>query len=499
MDTDLSQDLRLRINEEHDLSRLIALVSKEGSRLLNAEGIAILFYDRERCELWSPVKIEGQLLRLDARLGIAGSCVDSGEVINVTNAQHDQRFYAGIDAKTKHRTRSLLAVPLLHPGGDLIGVFEAVNKRGGDFTSKDERVAVALGAQVVVPLGRARLVEQLRFQQQQLEEENKHLWKEVEGRFATQNLIGNSPRMQGLVRLIDQIRESSVDVLITGENGSGKELVAKAIHYNSPRSRKPFVALNCAALPETLVESELFGIKKGVATGVEARIGKFEQANGGSIFLDEIGDLSLGAQAKILRVLQERTIERVGEQVSVPLDVRVLAATNANLEEAIKKKIFREDLFYRLNVVPIRTPSLREIPDDIPVLAHYFLHKYCRQMERELKKFSVSALRRLTAYSWPGNVRQLENEVKRLVVMVRRTTISEEDLEEGIRRISEQGVSASGFRTLPQAVEELERRMIEEALLVCRHNQVQTAKRLGLSRQGLIKKIKRYQVTAERI
>jgi len=273
-------------------------------------------------------------------------------------------------------------------------------------------------------------------------------------------------------------------------------LVAKAIHYNSPRARKPFVALNSANLPDTLVESELFGIKKGVATGVEARIGKFEQANGGTIFLDEIGDLGLRSQAKILRVLQERSIERVGEGLTIPLDVRVLAATNINLLEAMKKGTFREDLFYRLNVVQVRTPSLREIPDDIPVLAHYFLDKYCRQMEKDSKKISAGAVRCLSAYSWPGNVRQLEHEMKRLIVMVRRTTITEDDLEEGIRRSPHQSASteAVGFRTLPQAVEDLERRMIQEALLACRHNQVQTAKRLGLSRQGLIKKIKRYEM-----
>ncbi len=496
MGLEMSPEFRLRINEEHDPIRLVNLIAKEGGRLLQAEGVGILFFDQERCELWSPVKIDGQLLRLDARLGIAGSCIAQKETIHVGNAQHDQRFYDGIDAKTKRKTRSLLAIPLKLPHGEVFGVFEAVNKRGGDFSSSDVRMAEALVAQISGPLSRAQLVDQLRFQHQQLIEENHQLWKEVEGKFSTQRIIGNSPRMQSLVRLIDQIRESSVDVLITGENGTGKELVAKAIHYNSPRARKPFVALNTANLPDTLVESELFGIKKGVATGVEGRIGKFEEANGGTIFLDEIGDLGIAAQAKILRVLQERTIERVGESVTIPLDVRVLAATNVNLQEGMKKGTFREDLFYRLNVVPIRTPSLREVPEDIPVLANYFLDTYCQQMNKEPKKISSGALRCLSGYSWPGNIRQLEHEIKRLIVMVRRATILEDDLEEGIRHAAPptNRMEANGFRTLPQAVEDLERRMIAEALLVCRHNQVQTAKRLGLSRQGLIKKMKRFEL-----
>ena len=229
--------------------------------------------------------------------------------------------------------------------------------------------------------------------------------------------------MQRLVRVIDQIRDSSVDVLITGENGTGKELVAKAIHYNSPRARQPFVAINCAALPETLIESELFGISKGTATGVDARIGKFEQANKGTFFLDEIGDLGISAQAKVLRVLQERAVEPVGERGAIPLDIRVIAATNKNLESAIKAGAFREDLYYRLKVVHVQMPALREIPADIPLLVNYFLHRYTTQMDRPRKKLSAGAMQRLMEYSWPGNIRQLENEMKRLVVMVRGTTI----------------------------------------------------------------------------
>ena len=246
--------------------------------------------------------------------------------------------------------------------------------------------------------------------------------------FTTQNIVGMSDRTESIIRLIDQIRSSSVDVLIHGESGTGKELIAKALHYNSPRAKHPFVALNCAALPETLVETELFGIEKGVATGVDRRIGKFEAAHGGTLFLDEIGDLSLSAQAKILRVVQERSIDRIGSRAPVPVDVRIVAATNRDLETAMREKLFREDLYYRLSVVRIQTPALRESPEDIPILANHFLQKHCSANQVELKQFKAAAIASLMAYGWPGNARQLENEVKRLVASVRSTAIDAEQL-----------------------------------------------------------------------
>ena len=258
------------------------------------------------------------------------------------------------------------------------------------------------------------------------------------------------------------------------------------------------MAINCAALPESLVESELFGIEKGVATQVERRIGKFEEANGGTLFLDEIGDLSQSAQVKILRVLQERILERVGGRAGIPVDVRVLAATNADLDRAIKEGKFRSDLYYRLKVVTIHTPPLRDIREDIPLLARAFLHRYCQAMGKTQKSLTPGALRCLTSHDWPGNVRELENEIKRLVVSTRRTAIAEEDLAETIRAGANQAGPTAGLavRSVKKAVEELEKRLIADALQRCRGNQVQAAKLLGLSRQGLIKKIARYGLKA---
>ncbi|MFQ5881843.1 MAG: sigma 54-interacting transcriptional regulator [Candidatus Methylomirabilales bacterium] len=489
--------LSQKMNAERHLPALLMLLAREAARLLDAEGASILLLDREKCELWSQVTLDGETIRFDARLGIAGGAALTGETINVADAQQDPRFYAGIDTRTKKRTRSLLAVPLRTPTGEVIGVLEALNKKGGAFTVGDEEVATALAAQAALAIETAQMVQGLRQQHEHLLEENTRFWKEVEGRFATQSLIGVSPRVQGVVRLIDQIRDSSVDVLITGESGTGKEVVAKVIHYNSPCARRPFVALNCAALPDNLVESELFGIEKGVATGVEHRIGKFEQAQGGTLFLDEIGDLGLTAQAKILRVLQERVLDRVGGRTALPVDVRIIAATNQNLEAAIKKGTFREDLCHRLKVIHIHMPPLREIPEDIPLLANYFLTKYCQEIQKDPKRLAPGALRCLESYPWPGNVRQLENEMKRLVVSVRRTVVTEEDLDDAIRTWSGEVGASPGLpvRSLHAAIAELEQRLIREALQACHQNQQQTARALGLSRQGLINKMKRYGIT----
>ena len=273
-------------------------------------------------------------------------------------------------------------------------------------------------------------------------------------------------------RLIEQIRESSVNVLITGESGTGKELMAHAIHFSSARARGPFVALNCAALPESLVESELFGVEKGVATGVEPRIGKIETANRGTLFLDEIGDLSLTAQAKILRVLQEKVVDRVGSRQPRQIEVTVVAATNKNLEKEIAEGNFREDLYYRLRVIHIGTPSLAEVRRDIPLLAEHFLTEHSRAMKKRRIRFSSAAMESLQRAPWPGNVRQLQNEIKRLVVCLRGNVIRVEDLAEEFRGgwPEEAGSAARPSDSLSRAVEDLEARLIREALAASGQN-----------------------------
>lgn len=484
-----------KMNSERELGSLLDLIALESTKLMEADRASIFLLDRDKNELWSKVALGSEeILRLGARCGIAGAVALTGESVNVADARQDPRFYQAIDARTGYYTQSLLAVPLRNHEGAIIGAFEVLNKKKGAFSNEDEEILRALAGQAAIAIESAQIMEEVRRHRDQLLQENTQLRKEVEGRFSTQKIIGASQKVQNVLKLIQQISDSSVNVLITGESGTGKELVAKAIHYSSPRVRQPLIALNCAALPETLVESELFGIERGVATGVERRIGKFEEANRGTLFLDEIGDLSPASQAKILRVLQERVVEHVGGRKEIPVDVRVVAATNKDLEAEIKNGSFRQDLYYRLKVGHIRMPPLREIRDDIPLLASYFLAHYCREMKKDGMTWNSEALSSLANYSWPGNVRELENEIRRIVVSVSHPIILEEDLSETLRTgsVKTPQINPKARTSLKETVEELEKRMIVEALERSGRNQLHAAKNLGLSRQGLIKKMKRY-------
>ena len=460
---------------------------------LQADRVSIFLFDRESCELWSVVSQETQTMCLDARLGIAGHAAMTGGVVNVPDAYEHPLFYKEVDLETGYHTRNLLAVPLKNSRDEVIAVGEAVNKNQGSFSDEDAKTMQSLLAPFAKSLERIPLKKPSGLTETH--------GQPPEG-FSTQKIVGMSHKTEAIIRLIDQIRDSSVDVLIQGENGTGKELVAKALHHSSPRSSRPFVALNCAALPDNLVEAELFGIEKGVATGVERRMGKFEVASGGTLFLDEIGDLSLAAQAKILRVLQERAVDRVGGGKPIPIDVRIIAATNRDLYASIKEKQFREDLYYRIKVIRIQTPPLREIREDIPVLANHFLEKHCKTMGVEVKCLTPAALQCLMRYSWPGNNRQLENEVKRLIATVRGKTITEDHLDPSIRSpespapVAQQttepvAAASTAVQSLSATVEAVERRMIEDALRKSGGNKQKAAQALGLSRQGLIKKLKR--------
>ena len=489
-----------RMSAERNLEALLELVAQEATRLMNADRASIFLLDREKRMLWAPVALGIEPIQFDSRLGIAGSVALSGNTMNVADAQHDSRFYADIDNRSGYKTKTILATPLRNSGGgEILGTFEVLNKRRGTFTAEDEALIKVLAEHAATAIETAKMVGDIRYQRDLLLEENTTLRQEIEAKFATQNIIGTSSQIQRVVRLIERLRDSTTNVLITGESGTGKELIAKALHYNSPRSQQPFVALNCAALPEGLVETELFGIERGVATGVSRRIGKFEQADGGTLFLDEIGDLSLAAQAKILRALQEQTIERVGSRKAIPVNVRILAATNKDLETEIQRGTFREDLFFRLKVIHIPMPALRDVPEDIPLLANHFLLTYCRELNKEPKRLMAGALKRLSAYPWPGNVRELENEMRQIAVLSRRAEINEEELSEAVRHRAvkaKPGRTDPPTRSLKAAVEEIEKSWIMDALHMCRHNQLRAAKMLGLSRQGLIKKMKRYKIIA---
>jgi two-component system nitrogen regulation response regulator GlnG len=327
------------------------------------------------------------------------------------------------------------------------------------------------------------------------------------------NIIGNSPAMREVYKTIGKVAVSDVTVLVQGESGTGKELVARAVHFNSGRLGKPFVAINCAAIPKELLESELFGSEKGAFTGaVERKLGKFEQANQGTLFLDEIGDMPLDLQAKILRVLQEREVTRTGGNQSIPVDVRIVAATNQELMEKVRLKEFREDLFYRLNVVPINLVPLRERREDIPLLVQYFLNRVCVEMDVPLKQCTDEAIALLGGYSWPGNVRELENAIKRAVILSSDPLLTTADFSglesaPGIEKSGSQDASLeelveiklrsclNGIEQLENGeihsmvLEQVERPLIRIILEKTRWNQVKAADILGINRNTLRKKI----------
>lgn len=352
----------------------------------------------------------------------------------------------------------------------------------------------------------------LEISRRQLLKENEGLKKGLMERFSPKRIVGQSQAMRHILEQTERIADTSVNVLITGETGTGKELIAKALHYNSIRKTGPFIAINCSAIPESLFESELFGIEKGIATGVSMRKGLVEQAGGGTLFLDEIGDMPLNIQAKILRVLEEREVTRVGGSAVIPVDLRVVAATHRNLKAEAKAGRFREDLFFRLNVISLSLPPLRERTGDIPLLLQRFLDLHCRQMNRPLLKVSKDTMDCLLTYPWPGNVRELENEVERVVALSYSETIRVEDLSSHIRQektVSE--ISAPSENTKQKtmsplsgpenkkcpeeplfSLEENEKVLIEKVLEAAGGNRSQAARMLGISREGLRKKMKKF-------
>jgi len=326
-------------------------------------------------------------------------------------------------------------------------------------------------------------------ERQQLEQENKAFRSRELQKYA---MVGRSPATLRLYEQILKAAPSKGRVLITGENGTGKELVARAIHHQSNRSSGYFVEINCAAIPQELIESELFGHEKGSFTGAgNRRIGKFELANGGTLFLDEIGDMSLSAQSKVLRAIEEGEIQRIGGTRTIKLDVRIIAATNKNLEKEIEKGQFRQDLYYRLNVIPIAVPPLRERKEDVPVLAQHFLEQFCSENGKQLKKISQSALNMLMEYNWPGNIRELRNIVERLIIMVDTDTIDTTHVLSAIH-IDRNQMIESEPKSIKDMLDEYEKKIIIAELDANEGNVSQTARKLNIDRANLYRKLRTY-------
>jgi two-component system nitrogen regulation response regulator GlnG len=409
----------------------------------------------------------------------------------------------GLDLLDKVReVKKDLLVVIMTAEASMKNAVEAMKRGAYDYITKPFDLDVIDA--IIEKVGRAReIAGQVTMLKQELKERY-----QVE-----KNIIGNSPAMREVYKTIGKVAGSDVTVLVQGESGTGKELVARAVHFNSNRLGKPFVAINCAAIPKELLESELFGSEKGAFTGaVERKLGKFEQANQGTLFLDEIGDMPLDLQAKILRVLQEREVTRTGGNQTIPVDVRIVAATNQELLEKVRAKEFREDLFYRLNVVPINLVPLRERRDDIPLLVQYFLSRICSEMDVPLKQCTEEARDILAAYSWPGNVRELENAIKRAVILSNDALLTPADFS-GLEPVSADRPATSQDASLEVIVdaklrsclngieqlekgeihtmvlEQVERPLIRLILEKTRWNQVKAADILGINRNTLRKKI----------
>lgn len=328
---------------------------------------------------------------------------------------------------------------------------------------------------------------------QRLERENERLVQEVEERHRFEKIIGSCLQMEEIFNIIRRVSSTDVTVLINGESGTGKELVARAVHYCSPRKDKPFGVINCGAIPENLLESELFGHEKGSFTDAYTKkIGKFELADKGTIFLDEIGELSPPLQVKLLRFLQERAIERVGGNERIELDVRIVAATNSDLKKKIQEGTFREDLYYRLSVVSICLPPLKERGEDILLLANYYLNKFNQESSKKIKGFSPEAIETIERYPWPGNIRELENKIKRAVILTNNTLISAKDLGLELGKNNQ-------ARLLKEAREQLDIRFIQEALAKSKGNVQRAAKEIGISRVSFYDLMKKYAISVEKI
>ncbi|HOK94950.1 MAG TPA: nif-specific transcriptional activator NifA [Anaerohalosphaeraceae bacterium] len=424
--------------------------------------------------------------------GITGLVVQTGKEVVVPDISKDPRFLAktGQRPRSKGQKIAFFCVPIKLEGRAIGAISVDRKVRPADDFDAHVRLLEVIATMVAQAVKLNKLVESDR---RELKDENERLLRELKTRFNIHNMVGTSGAMQEVYRLIEQVANSNATVLIRGESGTGKDLVAHAIHYNSYRSAKPFIKVNCTALPENLLESELFGHEKGAFTGaVERKPGRFELAEGGTLFLDEIGDFSLHLQVKLLRVIQFKEYERVGGYETLKANVRIIVATNKNLEEEIKNGLFREDLYYRINVFPIYMPPLRERKNDVMLLADYFLEKYARENHKNITRISTPAIEMLTSYHWPGNVRELENCIERAVLLCNEDVIRSEHLPPSLQ-IAKKTVE-TGTYTLPEKIEYLEREMIVDALKKTQGCQRHAACELGITERMLGYKIRKYNI-----
>jgi len=475
------------INSDHaDLNALLTKIVDSAMELSVADAGSLMIADKERQELYFEVALgskgkEVKEFTVKMGEGIAGWVALHDKEIIVNDVVSDQRHLRKISSKIGYPTNTMMAVPL-RVRGECIGVVEVINKLKGDIFSQDDLEWLRLFAsQAALAITNAKSLDQARSEIQVLQDRTV-----VDDGFHT--LVSKSQEIQEILNFIDKLAVTESSVLILGESGVGKELFAEQIHLRSHRSHAPFVRVNCAALPEGLLESELFGHVKGAFTSaVSNRRGRFEAADSGTIFLDEIGDLPLGLQAKLLRVIQDKTFEKIGSDVTVTVNVRILAATNKDIAAMVEKGEFRSDLYYRLNVLPLYIPPLRQRAEDIPELARYFLSKFMRLNNKQFEGFSDKAIEALLSYSWPGNIRELQNCIERACVIASGKLIERKDL---FHRQSDPGERGDGDRDLKTAMNVFKVNYIRMVLAENGGNQTEAAKALNVQRTYLSRLVK---------
>ena len=489
-------DIYARINSTYaDIKALLTEIIESATELTEGEASSLMLVNPENNKLYFEIALgpKGPSVKqysVNMGEGIAGWVAEKNTSLIVNDVQSDARFYAEIAQKIGFPTTSILAVPM-RVKDSLVGVIEIINKRGGKkFTEEDLQWLEIFSTQAAIAVQNARSFQKVRNELSMLQDK-------VQTGQGWHTFIGESRVIKERLDIARKAAETDSSVLLLGESGVGKELFAEQIHLASPRSHGPFIRVNCAAIPEALLESELFGHEKGAFTDAVAdRRGRFELADEGTLFLDEIADMALPLQAKLLRVLQSKSFERVGSSESTQVNVRIIAATNKNLERLVAAGQFRTDLFYRLNVLPVQIPPLRERREDIPVLAEFFLKKHSRETKKQITGFSDEAMALLLSYGWPGNVRELENAVERAVVFAREDIIRPDSLT--LASGSVPGDEAFSEKTLHEALNIFKKHFITKALESNGWHQTRTAKTLAIQRSYLSKLVKELGIMKER-
>ncbi|HET9533468.1 MAG TPA: sigma 54-interacting transcriptional regulator [Blastocatellia bacterium] len=493
---EISQALSGTLNLKAALHRVLEILERHHGMIRSAVTLLQEATGDLYIEAANGITTDGHGPRYRLGEGITGRVVESGKHIIIPQIGQEPLFQNRTPPRGEpgKQEMSFISVPIIlnrKPLGALGVDLKFKKDRDYDRTVRFLRVVAAMIAHA---LKLHRMVESER---QRLLDENVHLRQELKERYDFSNIIGNSGAMRQVYEQVAQVARTNTTVLIRGESGTGKELIAHAIHYNSARAKKPFVKVSCAALPETLIESELFGYERGAFTGAQARKkGRFEMAEGGTLFLDEIGDLNISTQVKLLRALQEREFERLGGVETIKANVRLIAATNKDLEKAISEGTFREDLYYRLNVFTIFLPPLRERKPDVMLLADHFLEKYALEHGKNIRRISTPAIDMLGSYHWPGNVRELENTIERAVLVCEGNAIHGHHLPPTLQTAEASGTAMR--MSLTEAVEAYEKDLIQDALKSSRGNCAKAARLLGTTERILNYKVKKYSIDRHR-